>query len=318
MTTPLIAIGWTLSTPIYDHVKRLLWLNREALPIRGIAFETRLVDHLHGIPILELSEVLARPDAESTSHVILTANERVIAAARAALGARGIPVIEPDAWLRGLAATPRWTELVSPFPAIPLSAFGRPRAREAVTRRLADPASRELHARLALVLERIDLAGFYAPTEHITEDMFFADVLHGYFRGGTRELVLAADDASLVTDILLQVAPAYTSGAVAVAVRSEDALGPRTELYRSVLGDRLRTSLPAGPLAGCVVADSLSAFLSLSERASGAHAVVRLRGSVRDLEELAHALDDRALPHRITLRQISVEPSQLYALLAPQ
>jgi hypothetical protein len=311
VTTPLIAIGWTLSTPVYDHVKRLLWRNREALPIRGIAFERRLVDDLHGIPILELPELLARPDADTTAHVILTVNAQVIAAARAALGARGIPVLEPDAWLRGLAATPRWAELVSPFPTIPLAAFGRPRASEAVARR------RELHARLAGVFERIDLAGFYGPTEHITEDMFFADVLHGYFRGGTRDFVLAADDASLATDILLQLAPTYTAGEVAVAVRTENALGPRTELYRSVLGDRLRTSLPAGPFAGCIVADSLSAFLSQAERASGAHAVVRLRGSVCDVEELARALDDRTLPHRITLRQISVEPTQLYAMLAP-
>lgn len=315
--TPVIAIGWTLSTPIYDHVKRLLWLNREALPIRGIAFEKRLVDGLHGIPILELPEVVARPDAERTAHVILTANAQVIAAARAALGARGLPILEPDVWLRGLAATPQWGDLTSPLPAIPLAAFGRRRDSVAATGRLADPASRALHARLAAVFERIDLAGFYGPTEHITEDMFYAGVFDSYFGAGTRNVVIAADDASLVTDVLLQLAPAYTEGQVSVTARSETALGPRAELYRDVLGDRLRTSVAPGSIAGCIVADSLASYLALVDQAREAHAVVRLRASLCDLDELARVLDERALPHRITLRQISVEPSQLHAILSP-
>jgi hypothetical protein len=321
--SPLIAIGWSMAIPAFNHIKRLLWLNQTAFPIRGIAFPNRFIDELHGIPVLELDEVVAIHASAPISLVCLTTNQSVKELAERTFVPRGIPCLSADAFLREHVARHGWAELATPFPTIPLTAFGAGDASPCVSlvERLSDRSSATLYAELARAFAGIDLTAFFDLGERITPDLLFADLLDGYVRDGVRDFVMTAGDVALGTDILLQTASGYDSAGMSLTVTRLRSLGPRATLYRDVLGDRLRTEITPGMAIGAVISDAPTEWLQCAtEHMSAirqAHAIIRLPGSLVDLHTLAEFLERHDLGHRVRLRQVSVDPSMLYAILIP-
>ncbi len=317
---PLVTIGWPMMTPMFNHIRRLFWLNRDVFPIAAIAFEKSLIDDLHGIPVIGFEDINGLALAAPPTLVLMSANPALIAAAEVRFGGK---LVRADELLRRCAADERWATLASPFEAIPLGTFsdGAAGPRPEVFQRLVGDRSQHLYGELAAAFARVDLTAFYGLAEHTTPDLLFAEQLEVYFSDGLRHFVATGADVSLATDLLLQVAPTHFSGHVTLAVRDRAALGPRAGLYAEVLGEHLRTTIERGDIGGCVIADELGEWVRLAHEFTTeirrTHALLRLRGSIADVHALVATLDTLGLDHRIVLRQVSVEPSMMFAILTP-
>jgi hypothetical protein len=179
---------------------------------------------------------------------------------------------------------------------------------------MTDGRTRTLYVELAKAFTTANLTVFFRVAERTTPDMFYAAAFEADFDAGVRRFTVVAKDASLIVDILLQTRSMRHSGAIELAARPA-ALGGRIELYRSVLGDRLTDRLFEE--TDCTIAESLDEWLSIAATRT-ARSLIRLRANIVDLHRLVDALDERELDLSVELRQISVDPSMLYAILKPR